>query len=57
MADNPDPLFYRVPAVSEILDMDGRTIRRGIEAGEIPAVRVGNAIRIPAAWVKEAASA
>lgn len=31
---------------------DARTVRRAIEAGEIPAVHICGAIRIPAEWAR-----
>lgn len=49
------PLFRRVPYVAEVMHLDERTVRRGIERGEIPAVRIGNAIRIPDSWVRKMA--
>jgi excisionase family DNA binding protein len=42
-----DRLFLTVPEVACILRTDPRTVRRAIEAGEIPAVRVSNVVRIP----------
>lgn len=40
-------LFLTVSEVAEILRADPRTVRRGIEAGEIPAVRVSSTVRVP----------
>ena len=53
----PGRLFLSVPELSVILDVDreGRTVRKAIEAGEIPAIRVGQQWRIPVAWVRERA--
>lgn len=31
---------------------DARTVRRAIEAGQIPAVHISGAIRIPAEWAR-----
>jgi excisionase family DNA binding protein len=42
-------LFLTVADVAAITATDPRTLRRGIEGGEIPAVRIGRTIRIPAA--------
>ena len=42
-------LFLTVTDVSLITDTDPRTVRRAIEAGDIPAARVGRTVRIPAA--------
>jgi excisionase family DNA binding protein len=53
----PGQLFFSVPQTSAILGFDrlGRTVRKGIEAGEIPATRVGAQWRIPVAWIREQA--
>ena len=50
-------LFASVPEATKILGYDklGRTVRRGIANGEIPAVRVGATYRIPLAWLREQA--
>ena len=40
-------LFLTVPEVANLARVDQRTLRRAIEAGEIPAVRLGNTVRIP----------
>jgi excisionase family DNA binding protein len=42
-------LFMTVPEVAELTRVDQRTFRRAIKAGEIPAVRLGNTVRIPTA--------
>ena len=42
-------LFLTVGEFSELYRCDGRTAHRGIERGEIPAVRVGSTVRIPVA--------
>lgn len=44
-----DRLFTTVPVVAQLLDLDERTVRRGIERGELPGIRVGSSIRIPVA--------
>lgn len=48
-------LFFTVAEVASAMERDRRTIRRGIEIGEIPASKIGNTIRIPAAWLRSAA--
>jgi excisionase family DNA binding protein len=48
-------LFADVPETAEILRYDERTVRRAIEAGEIPAVRAGERWRVPTAWLREQA--
>jgi excisionase family DNA binding protein len=42
-------LFLTVGEFAELYRCDERTARRGIERGEVPAVRVGSTIRIPVA--------
>jgi excisionase family DNA binding protein len=42
-------LFLTVGEFSELYRCDERTARRGIERGDIPAVRVGSVTRIPVA--------
>ena len=46
-------LFATVTEVSTILGLDqqGRTVRKSIAAGEIPAVRTGSTWRVPVAWL------
>lgn len=53
----PGRLFLSVPELSAMLGYDrlGRTVRKGIEAGEIPAIRVGATWRIPVSWLREQA--
>lgn len=48
-------LFATTTEAAAILGYDPRTLRKAIEAGEIPAVRGGNAYRIPTAWIREKA--
>ena len=45
----PGRLFLSVPEASVILGLDRecRTVRKAIEAGEIPATRVGQAVEDP----------
>ena len=45
-------LFADVPETAEILRYDSRTVRRAIEAGEIPAIRAGGRWCIPTAWLR-----
>jgi len=44
-----------VPDVASILGRDERTVRRAIEAGKIPAVKVGSQWSVPTAWLREQA--
>ena len=48
-------LFATTTEAGQILRYDRRTLRKGIESGEIPAVRVGACFRIPTAWLREQA--
>ncbi len=48
-------LFATVPEFVSVSGYDQRTVRKGIEAGEIPAFRVGATWRIPVAWIREQA--
>jgi excisionase family DNA binding protein len=48
-------LFADVPETAKILRYDERTVRRAIEAGEIPAVRAGERWLVPTAWLREQA--
>jgi excisionase family DNA binding protein len=50
-----DGLFADVPETAAVLRYDARTVRRAIEAGEIPAVRAGERWRVPTAWLREQA--
>ena len=48
-------LFVGVPEFVTVSGYDMRTVRKGIKAGEIPAIRVGATWRIPVAWIREQA--
>ena len=48
-------LFATTTEAGAVLRYDHRTIRKAIEAGEIPAVRAGATWRIPVAWLREQA--
>ncbi len=48
--------FATVPEVASILRCDPRTVTSAIKSGEIPAVKAGAAYRIPAGWLRAAAS-
>lgn len=41
--------FYSVPALADLLEVHPKTIRRMIDRGELSTVKVGRAVRIPAA--------
>jgi excisionase family DNA binding protein len=44
-------LFATTTECAAVLRYDARTLRRAIEAGEIPAVRAGSTYRVPVAWI------
>jgi excisionase family DNA binding protein len=48
-------IFATTTEAGAVLRYDHRTIRKAIEAGEIPATRVGAQWRIPVSWIKEQA--
>jgi excisionase family DNA binding protein len=48
-------LFATTTEAAAILSYDHRTVRRAIEAGEIPATKAGATWRIPVAWLREQA--
>lgn len=39
-----------------MLRYDHRTVRKAIEAGQIPAIKYGSTWRIPVAWIREQAA-
>lgn len=49
-------IFVSVPELAELMGCDPRTVRAGIEKGEIPATRIGHVWRIPMEWVEKAAN-
>jgi excisionase family DNA binding protein len=49
-------LFATVTETAAILRYDARTVRKAIEAGEIPAVRAGSTYRVPTDWIRESVS-
>lgn len=42
-------LFCSVQEAAQLLELDARTLRRAIEAGDFPAVRVAGTVRVPIA--------
>ncbi len=44
---DPDARFVSVRELARILGVSRATVYRGVDSGEIPHVRVSNAIRIP----------
>ena len=55
LADLQGKLFADVPEIAVLLRIDQRTVRRSIEAGDIPGIRTGQRWRVPTAWVFQAA--
>jgi len=50
-------LFASVPEFVTMSGYDQLTVRKGITAGEIPAMRVGRTWRIPTSWIRAQALA
>jgi excisionase family DNA binding protein len=48
-------LFATTTETAAILHHDPRTIRKAIDAGEIPSVKVGATHRIPVSWITQQA--
>jgi excisionase family DNA binding protein len=48
-------LFATTTEAAAVLRYDPRTLRAGIESGEIPGVRAGSTWRIPVTWLRQAA--
>ena len=44
--------YIKTTEWAELTLTDARTVRRAIEAGQIPAVHICGAIRIPAEWAR-----
>ena len=49
----PDKLVFGVPEYAGMARVDEKTIRKGIEAQEIPAIRFGRIYKIPRWYVLE----
>lgn len=49
-------VFIPVPEAAQVFEVDPRTLRRGIEAGEIPAVKIAGSWRLPVAKLLALAS-
>jgi excisionase family DNA binding protein len=48
-------LFATTTETAAILGYDSRTVRKAIDAVEIPSTRVGPTRRVPVAWIREQA--
>jgi excisionase family DNA binding protein len=57
IADLDGRTFARVSEVADLFEVDQRTIRSQIVAGEIPASRMGSEYRIPVRWILQQAGA
>jgi hypothetical protein len=55
LGDLAGRVFADVPEVASIMRRDERTIRHGIEAGRIPAQKIGAKWAIPVAWIRQQA--
>lgn len=53
----PARLYYRVPEVAEMLGISKSFAFKLVSQGELPSVRIGTAVRVPAeaivAWARE----
>ncbi len=52
MSDS-EPLTHKVPEVAQLLDVSRSTVYAGVATGEIPSIRIRDAIRIPNWWMKK----
>ena len=52
IAGEEKPLVYKPSEVAKLLRVDGRTIYAMIERGELPSIKAGRVIRIPAIAVE-----
>ena len=52
--DFSDVAFLTVPEVARVLRISKATVYRMVHSGELPAVRVGRAFRVPAQAVRDA---
>jgi hypothetical protein len=55
LADLEGKLFASAPEAAVVLRSDPRSVRRAIDAGDIPAVAVGPRKLVPVRWLREAA--
>jgi len=54
--DEEPRLFNTVDEVAKELRTNRKTIYDAIARGEIPAVRIGRALRVPSAWLRRVAA-
>ena len=47
----PEPVLWGVPRAARELDLDCKTIRKAMEAGQIPCVKIGRLLKIPGWWI------
>lgn len=55
LGDLAGQAFCDVPVVASVLGRDERTVRRAIEAGLIPASKIGSKWSVPVAWLRQQA--
>jgi excisionase family DNA binding protein len=53
LAAMPEKRAYSVKEIAHELDCDHKTVRKGIESGTIPSIRIGRLIRIPEWWISQ----
>lgn len=54
--DEECPAFSTVDEVAKKLRVNRKTVYEAIARGEIPAVRIGRALRVPSAWLRRGAA-
>lgn len=48
-------LFATTTECAAVLRYDARTLRKAIEAGDVPAIKAGSTYRVPVKWIREQA--
>jgi excisionase family DNA binding protein len=51
--DNIEKALLGVPEVARITGLDEKSVRKAVEAQQIPALRIGRVWRVPRWWVDE----
>ena len=49
----PEKAFLGVPELARITGLDAKSIRKAVEAQQIPALRIGRVWRVPRWWVDQ----
>ena len=48
-----EKLLWGVPETARLLGLDAKTVRKAVEAGEIPSAKYGRLIKIPGWWIRQ----